>query len=303
MGSQPHDFIPRSGQNPTGPSGDFIPRTSPQSQRMQPTHMRMGAPTYDNRTMTAQRYKRRPPMWVVAALSCSIALLIAGVVIAIVSSTSSSSSTTPPTPKAAGSSTAAGAGAAAAGAASGAAGSGPFSSARAAFNGVVAQPGSSITPPQTGAPSGAVTAPPVMTAAADPAPPPVATPTPAVAAATQPVVAPAAAAPPAATTATTAKASTGPIIAPVAPPSTPAAAPTTSAKKPAALGALTVVCMPKCDQIIDNGASLGPGHIFNRPVPAGRHVLQLSAPNGARKNLVVEVAPEQTKEVRMTMEK
>ena len=37
--------------------------------------------------------------------------------------------------------------------------------------------------------------------------------------------------------------------------------------------------------------------------PAGRHVLQLSAPNGSRKNLVVEVAPEQTKEVRMSMDK
>ncbi|MDB5219886.1 MAG: hypothetical protein JWO86_7813, partial [Myxococcaceae bacterium] len=74
-------------------------------------------------------------------------------------------------------------------------------------------------------------------------------------------------------------------------------------RKPAALGAITVVCMPKCDQIIDNGTSLGPGHIFNRPVPSGRHVLQLSAPNGARKNLVVEVAPEQTKEVRMSMDK
>jgi hypothetical protein len=31
--------------------------------------------------------------------------------------------------------------------------------------------------------------------------------------------------------------------------------------------------------------------------------LQLSAPNGTRKNLVVEVAPEQTKEVRMSMDK
>ena len=45
--------------------------------------------------------------------------------------------------------------------------------------------------------------------------------------------------------------------------------PPPAAKKPAALGAITVVCMPKCDQIIDNGASLGPGHIFNRPVPVG----------------------------------
>jgi hypothetical protein len=61
--------------------------------------------------------------------------------------------------------------------------------------------------------------------------------------------------------------------------------------------------MPKCDQIIDNGTSLGPGHIFNRPVPSGRHALQLSAPNGAKKSVVVEVVPEQTREVRMSMDK
>ncbi|HEY8076096.1 MAG TPA: hypothetical protein VIF62_18345, partial [Labilithrix sp.] len=69
------------------------------------------------------------------------------------------------------------------------------------------------------------------------------------------------------------------------------------------LGAITVVCMPKCDQIVDNGISLGPGHIFNRPVPAGRHTLGLSAPNGVKKNLVVEVVPEQTREVRISMDR
>jgi hypothetical protein len=87
------------------------------------------------------------------------------------------------------------------------------------------------------------------------------------------------------------------------PASAPAAAPAPTAPKPAALGAITVVCLPKCDQITDNGAALGPGHIFNRPVPAGKHVLQLSAPNGVRKNLIVEVSPDQTKEVRMAMDK
>ena len=302
MSTAPHDFNPRSGPHPTGESGQFIPR---HSQRMAPASQRMGAPTYDNRTMTAQRYKRRPPMWVVAALSCSIALLIAGVVIAIVSA-SGSPSKSAGTPSASGSAVAGGGtGATGAGGASGAAsaaGSGPFSSARAAFNNVVAQPGSSATPQvPPGAPASAVTAPPVMAAVtADPAPAPT---TPPVAAPTPPAVvavAPAVTAP-------------APVIAPAAPASRPAAAPVAVAaapaapaptvKKPAALGAITVVCMPKCDQIIDNGASLGPGHIFNRPVPAGRHVLQLSAPNGARKNLVVEVAPEQTKEVRMSMDR
>jgi len=310
MTTQPHDFNPRSGPHPTGESGQFIPR---HSQRMAPTSQRMGGPSYDNRTMTAQRYKRRPPMWVVAALSCSIALLIAGVVIAIVSASGSSKGAsgaggvTPPSSAVAGAAgTASGVTGAGTAGAAGAAGTGPFSSARAAFNNVVAQPGSSATPPGAppGSPPTAVTAPPVMTAAvtADPAPspspttPPVAAPAPpppppvAVAAATPPVIAPAPTAP-------------RPTAAPVAAPAAAPAAPPPTAKKPAALGAITVVCMPKCDQIIDNGASLGPGHIFNRPVPAGRHVLQLSAPNGARKNLVVEVAPEQTKEVRMSMDK
>jgi serine/threonine-protein kinase len=307
MQQQPQDFIPRSGQQQqTGRSGDFIPRTS--SQRMQPTVGRMGGPAYDNRTMTAERYKRRPPMWVVAALSCSIALLIAGVVIAIVSSTSGS-----PTPKTVNPATPSSSAVGAAGSAAlpaGAAGSGPFSSARAAFTTAVAQPGSSTTPPGAPAPGGttpaALTAPPVMTAATDPAPtaPPVATtppsaPTVAAITPVQPTVAPVAptpAAPPPVTA--TARPTPPPQPVAVAP-----AAPATTAKKPAALGAITVVCMPKCDQIIDNGTSLGPGHIFNRPVPAGRHVLQLSAPNGSRKNLVVEVTPEQTKEVRMSMDK
>ena len=297
MIAQAQDFNPRSGPHQTGESGQFIPR---HSQRMAPPNMRMGAPTYDNRTMTAQRYKRRPPMWVVAALSCSIALLIAGVVIAIVSSTGN----TPP--KGAGASSpsasvAGGANSPPSGAAN-AAGSGPFSSAKAAFNAVVSQPGSSATPP-AGSPPSAVTAPPVMTAAApDPTPTPAPAPTSPAVASPTPAIAPPAIAPPAA----------APVIAPVQTQPRPIATPVTVAappapaptvRKPAALGAITVVCMPKCDQIIDNGTPLGPGHIFNRPVPSGRHVLQLSAPNGARKNLVVEVAPEQTKEVRMSMDR
>jgi hypothetical protein len=68
------------------------------------------------------------------------------------------------------------------------------------------------------------------------------------------------------------------------------------------MGSLTVVCLPvKCDQIIDNGTPLGPGHIFSRPVPAGRHALVLSAPNGVKKSVTVEVLPDQLKDVRMSM--
>ena len=43
---------------------------------------------------------RRPPMWVVAALSCSIALLIAGVVFAIWTTTSTPTPTVRPGPSA-----------------------------------------------------------------------------------------------------------------------------------------------------------------------------------------------------------
>jgi len=72
-------------------------------------------------------------------------------------------------------------------------------------------------------------------------------------------------------------------------------------KKAGGMGAITVVCMPKCSQIIDNGSELGAGHIFNRPVPSGRHALELTAPNGVRKSIVVEVVPDKTNEVRVSM--
>ncbi|MDB4943586.1 MAG: serine/threonine protein kinase, partial [Labilithrix sp.] len=119
---------------PTGPS-ELNPRASA---RVAPTMNRLNAPTYDNRTMTAQRFKRRPPMWVVAALSCSVALLIAGVVIAILSSASPAAPTSRP---------------ATATSAASAAG-GPFTSARAAFNGVAgSQQGSSLPSPVITAPA------------------------------------------------------------------------------------------------------------------------------------------------------
>jgi eukaryotic-like serine/threonine-protein kinase len=265
--------------HPTGPSGEFVPR----QQRMAPTVPRLA---HDNRTMTAQRLKRRPPMWVVAALSCSIALLIAGVVIAIISTTSNNA----PAQARSGTSTN-GVGTA----------PGPFTAARTAFNTVVSTapvvppPPTALAPPPGVAPT--PTAPPVdpnsaaMGALTVP-PPPIA-----------PTV------PPGPTSATTAARPTAvPTQTPPTTPTATTATPTVTVKKPtpaspSALGAITVVCMPKCDQIVDNGTALGPGHIFNRPVPAGRHVLILSAPNGAKKTVPVEVKPEQTSEVRMTMDK
>jgi hypothetical protein len=257
-----HESYARQGAHTTGPA-EYNSRGA----RMQPTVRG------DNRTMTAQRFKRRPPMWVVAALSCSIALLIAGVVIAIISTTSS------PQPARQG----------ATAATNGQAVPGPFTAARAAFN-IVVTPAATTAPPA-----------PQPTALAPAAPHPGSDPGPASSLAGTSATAQAAPPAPAA----------NPPAAPAAgrpsnpPAAAPAAAPAPAAKKPAAaaLGALTVVCMPKCDQIIDNGSPLGPGHIFNRPVAAGRHVLLLSAPNGVKKTVPVEVFPEVTREVRMSMDK
>jgi hypothetical protein len=277
------------GHGPHGQSGDFMhlgPQGAP-SNRIPPTMPRGGH--WDNRTGTAMAYnKRRPPMWVVAALSCSIALLIAGVAIALMSSSGGSAPTKP----------AGSAGTPAVALAT--PGTGPFSTTKLELDKVTtAGPGSSAVPV---APTAAPTAPPPAMTAAAPEP------------ATPPAVAPPAPAPITPAAPTVAAAVPPPAPAPIAPAATPvrpaaapqpvpqpAAAPTTP-KKPSALGAITVVCMPKCDQIIDNGTPLGPGHIFNRPVPSGKHTLGLSAPNGVKKNLVVEVVPEQTREVRISMD-
>jgi hypothetical protein len=261
---------------PGGQSGELAlhPPHMPPDNLLHPMAPRI---VHDNRTTTAQRYKRRPPMWVVAALSCSVALLIAGVVFAIISTTSNSTVVRSST-----------------GAASA---QGPFTAARNAFNAVVTapvQPSGAIVPPPSAAPApapdpgAAVTAPMAMPVPAEaPQPPLPTTSAPATTAATPTAPDPTAARP-------------APAPAPA-----PLAAPVVTPKKqtPAAMGALTVVCLPKCDQIIDNGTPLGPGHIFNRPVPAGRHVLVLSAPNGVKKTMAVEVPPDTTREVRLSMDR
>ncbi|MFO0739421.1 MAG: protein kinase [Labilithrix sp.] len=267
----------RNGASPSGPQ-DFAPMhpgmPGQNLSRIQPTVQRLPHP--DNRTMTAQRLKRRPPMWVVAALSCSVALLVAGILIAILSTTSPA-----PRQPQAGSPV---------GSNTGAAMVGPFSQARTAFLTAAAPP--PAPPPLPPGPTGGVMVPPNGTPAA---------PASVALAPTTPT------APPVAPTDTVATRPTGQPTQPPAPQPAPAPLPqpkpnTTPPPKPGAMGSLTVVCLPmKCDQIIDNGTPLGPGHIFSRPVPAGRHALVLSAPNGVKKSVTVEVLPDQLKDVRMSM--
>jgi serine/threonine-protein kinase len=72
---------------------------------------------------------------------------------------------------------------------------------------------------------------------------------------------------------------------------------------PTGTGKLTVVCLPKCDQILDNGAVIGNGYVFGQDVPAGHHTLLLSTPAGVKKTVAVDVPADAVKDVRVSMDK
>lgn len=224
------------------------------------------------RTMTIERFRKRPPMWVFIALSACLAVFIAGVVIVIAATTAS------PPP------------------AAGLNGKDPFATARAAFKAAVDAPAPTAPPPAATAPAAAGSAP----ATAANVPPAATKPN-----AAPPTAAPAPAAPPTPAAAPAPAVATQAAPKPVAattPKAVAAPAPKPAAAKAPSTATLTVVCMPKCNQIVDNGTSLGPGHIFNRTVSSGHHVLQLSAPNGVRKTVVVDIEPGGSKDVRTSMD-
>jgi serine/threonine-protein kinase len=266
--------------------------------------------------------RRRPPMWVVAAVSCSVALLVAGVIAVLISSTGAppkrvakgSASGSVPSVSVSVAATAPTASGAALPAPLATGTTGVFTNARAGFLAVAAggpqgaltapipPTATAPTPPATVAdPSATATASATSTAlVADPsataAPTATATATAAptaTAAATQTAAATAA---PTATATATAK----PTATQTAP--TPlTAAPATATTKPGAMGAITVICLVQtCTQVVDNGVSLGPSPIVGRPVAAGRHTLQLTA-GTVKKSTVVTVKPEETAEVRYPM--
>jgi hypothetical protein len=47
----------------------------------------------------------------------------------------------------------------------------------------------------------------------------------------------------------------------------------------AALGQLSIICIPGCDQVYDNGKPLGPSPVFKRPTVAGSHKIRLVSSN------------------------
>ncbi len=85
---------------------------------------------------------------------------------------------------------------------------------------------------------------------------------------------------------------------------TPTAVPTAIKKvdppKPTGTGTLTVVCMPSCDNISIDGASVGPGPVFNRSVAAGSHSVSLSS-GPTKKTRSVKVEPNKLSSIREPM--
>lgn len=160
---------------------------------------------------------------------------------------------------------------------------GPFASARGAFSAVLATAPPPPAPPVVPQiPNNTAPAP----AESTPAPAPESAP-PAVAAAAEPHV-------------------PKNDVAPKSPFSTSPAIPAAheSGKPKGGMGAISVVCQKaRCDQIVIDGVSLGGGNVFARPASAGKHTINLSATNGVKKTTTVDVVADQTKDVRVPMDR
>lgn len=240
---------------PPGATGPFA------AARSGPVDMqRLFAPPVpnDQRTVTAQALKKRIPVWAVAVASALAGLTAFALVVLLLThfaSPAPSAASTSPSASAVASPTPV-APAPSATAAEVASTVGPFVGARTAFAATLA----AVPPP----------APPPT---ADPTPPPP-DPTPAPTAAatdTAPVPTTNVASLPVAGAATAPK--------PAAPPhqgTTPAPAPVPApAAASGGAGTLKVICFPGCDQVVDNGAPLGPSPIVRRNAPLGSHRIKL----------------------------
>jgi len=194
----------------------------------------------DQRTVTAQALKKRIPLWAVAAGSAVMGLFAFAVVVLLLSRNTHPSATKP------------GAAPSATASVVVVAPAGPFVSARSEFASAVGSPSSQVdnatAPPLAPAPA---------SASATAAPPPAAT-TPA-----QPIPTANIGSLPTAAAARPAHAVPIAVAAPA-----PAAAGGSS-------GTLKVICFPGCDQVIDNGASLGPSPVVRHSASVGSHRIKL----------------------------
>lgn len=190
----------------------------------------------DQRTVTAQALKKRIPLWAVAAGSAAMGLIAFAVVVLLLSRSSTRPAASKP------------------GTAPGAAASvvvvttpGPFVSARSEFASALASPSSPIDN---------ATAPPPASATGTPPPP-----------------APSAAPIP---TANIGSLPSAPSPHAGSPHSVPVSV---AAPAPAAAGGntgtLKVICFPGCDQVVDNGASLGPSPVVRHNASVGSHRIKL----------------------------
>jgi serine/threonine-protein kinase len=70
-------------------------------------------------------------------------------------------------------------------------------------------------------------------------------------------------------------------------------------REPTSFGSLTVVCLPACDDVQDNGVSLGGSPVVNRRTPSGarRVTLIWSTPTPARKTVTATVSPDKLTKV------
>jgi hypothetical protein len=66
-------------------------------------------------------------------------------------------------------------------------------------------------------------------------------------------------------------------------------------------GYITLVCNPYCDDVADNGRSLGPSPIVHVEVRPGRHVLSLLRRGFGTKTIVLTVAPGKVSRTRVAM--
>ncbi len=303
-------FLPAQQPFLPQPPNQGVPQNQPDGMPRYPPP-RLFAPVPQGQgTVTALAMNRRPPMWLVAVGSGLAALVVAAVVFIVLTQLVF---TTPPRRTAVKAGPSAGSPVPVSPAVSPAATampippSGPFQAARLGFLSALAKDGpTSMTAPPSPGPTVAATATAVAAVPVSAPGPSGDTPKPAtaIAVAVADGRAPAAAAP-----------SQPSYAQPAAQPqpqtwSTPGTSgdtprprrsePRAQPSEPQAQGLISVICLPACEQVSDNGKSIGGSPIFKRPIGVGSHKLKLQS-GGFVKVVSASVLVDQLTVVRESM--